>query len=207
MISKMKENVIIIGASGHGKVIADIIKKSGDHLEGFLDDNLHLPHQFIGFPILGNIDSYKKYSNAKFIIAIGKAATRERISKKLTGVLWYTAIHPSSVISSIDVSINEGTVIMATAVINSGAVIGKHCIINSGAIIEHDNVIDDFVHISVGAQLAGNIHVGKRTWIGIGATINNNISICNDCIIGAGGVVIRNITESGIYIGVPAIKS
>ena len=92
---------------------------------------------------------------------------------------------------------------MATAVINSGAYVGKHCIVNSGAIIEHDNKIEDFVHVSVGAKLAGNVHVGKRSWIGIGTAVSNNLSICKDCMIGAGGVVVKDINEPGTYVGVP----
>lgn len=202
----MKESVIIIGASGHGKVIADIILKSDDYIKGFLDDNPKTSNEFIGFPVLGTVDSYKNFPEVKFTIAIGNAQIREKISKKLQNVCWYTAIHPDSVISSIDTLIGRGTVVMANAIINSGTVIGQHCIINSGAIVEHDNEIEDFAHISVGAKLAGNIKIGKRTWIGIGAVVNNNVSICADCIIGAGGVVVKNIEVSGTYIGVPIIK-
>lgn len=99
---------------------------------------------------------------------------------------------------------NQGTVVMANAVINPGAVIGKHCIINTGAIVEHDNTIEDYVHVSVGAKLAGNVHVGRKTWVGIGATVKNNVSVCEDCMIGAGAVVINNIVEKGTYIGIPA---
>ncbi|HIX81308.1 MAG TPA: hypothetical protein H9980_04960 [Candidatus Erysipelatoclostridium merdavium] len=93
---------------------------------------------------------------------------------------------------------------MANAVVNPGASIGKHCIINTSAVVEHDNIIEDYVHISVGAKIAGTVHIGKRTWIGIGATVKNNISICNDCMIGASGVVVKDILIPGTYIGVPA---
>lgn len=87
----------------------------------------------------------------------------------MSDALWYTAVHPTSVISGIQVEISVGTVVMANAVINSCSYIGRHCIINSGAVIEHDNRIEDFVHVSVGAKLAGTVSVGKGTWIGIGA--------------------------------------
>lgn len=195
--------VVIIGASGHGKVIADIIQKSGDKILGFLDDNLNAPNTFIDFPVLGSVDDYKNYE-AEFVIAIGNAAIRENIARKLGDVSWYTAIHPTAVISDIDVKIGAGTVIMANAVINSGSTIGKHCIINSGAIVEHDNKIEDFVHVSVGAKLAGTVNVGKSTWIGIGASVSNNINLCGNCMIGAGAVVVKNIREEGTYVGVPA---
>lgn len=196
------KSVIIIGASGHGKVVADIIQKSGDKVLGFLDDNPNLPDTFIGFPVLGTLSDYRDY-DAEFVIAIGNAEIRERITEKLNNVCWYTAIHPTAVISGIGVKIDVGTVVMANAVINSGSIIGKHCIINSGAVVEHDNKIEDFVHVSVGAKLAGTVSVGKGTWIGVGASVNNNVNICGVCMIGAGAVVVKDIEEAGTYIGVP----
>lgn len=201
------KTVIIIGASGHGKVIADIVKKSKDKIIGFLDDNLNMDNEFIGFPVLGAVSEYKQYINqAEFIIAIGNASIRKKISEQLCKVKWYTAIHPKAVISDIDVTIEEGTVIMANAVVNSGARIGKHCIINSSSVVEHDNFIGDYSHISVGTKLAGTVCVGELSWIGIGACVSNNINICGECVVGAGAVVIRDITEKGTYVGVPAKK-
>ena len=203
---KMKENIIIIGASGYGKVVADIILQSGNNVFGFLDDNTEIGETFIGFPVLGEIDNYIKYPKAKYIVAIGNEKIREKIVDKLIRVSWYTAIHPKAIVSKIDTYIGEGSVIMASAVINAGAKIGKHCIINTGSIVEHDNKIEDFVHVSVGAKLAGNVCIGKKTWIGIGATVSNNIKICSDCIVGAGAVVVQDICGQGIYIGIPAKK-
>lgn len=200
----MSESVVIIGASGHGKVIADIILKSGDSIQGFLDDNKELGDSFIGYPILGNVRDYKKYLDCKFIIAIGNADIRERIVNKLSDAKWYTAIHPTAVISLIGVKIGEGTVIMANSVINSCSCIGKHCILNTSSVIEHDNQVDDFVHTSVASSLAGSVKVGKKTWIGTGATVSNNITICEECYIGAGAVVVKDINKKGTYVGVPA---
>ena len=198
------QQVIIIGASGHGKVVADTILQSGDQVRGFLDDNPELGESFIGFPVLGTVDQFVDYPDAKFVVAIGNVKIREKIVEKLAGVSWYTAIHPRAAISSLDTSIGEGTVVMADAVINAGAKIGKHCIINTGAVVEHDNRIEDFAHISVGAKLAGTVHVGKGTWIGIGATVKNNVEICEECMIGAGAVVVSDVYKSGTYIGIPA---
>lgn len=200
----MDQQVIIIGASGYGKVVADAILQSGDHVYGFLDDNPELGDSFIGFPVLGTVDHFGNYPDAKFVVAIGNAKIRESIVEKLGGVSWYTAIHPRAIISPLETSIGEGTVVMAEAVINAGTKIGNHCIINIGAVIEHDNKIEDFVHVSVGAKLAGNVHVGKSTWIGIGVTVKNNISICRECTIGAGAVVVKDIDVPGTYVGVPA---
>lgn len=200
----MNESVIIIGAGGHGKVIADMICQSGDRVEGFLDDNPKLGKSFIGFPVLGRISEYRRYPEAKYVVAIGSAVIRERIVSELKNVNWYTAVHPRAVISNLETEIGEGTVIMANAVINPGTKIGKHCIINSGAIIEHDNKIEDFVHVSVGAKLAGTVHIGKGSWIGIGAVVRNNLSVCAGCTVGAGGVVVKNLELPGVYLGVPA---
>ena len=95
---------------------------------------------------------------------------------------------------------------MAGAVINSDTVIGDGCIINTAASVDHDCMIENYVHVAVGAHLCGTVHVGKNTWIGAGATVSNNINICNDCMIGAGAVVTKDIHEEGIYIGVPVTK-
>ena len=189
----MNKKVIIIGAGGHGNVIADTVQANNDILVGFLDDN--------NINAIDKISGYKKYNDCLFVVGIGNAKLREKFSKLKCN--WYTAIHPTAVISKSCV-IEEGTVVMANAVINANAQIGKHCIINTGAIVEHNDMIDDYAHISVGAKLGGTVRIGKRTWVGIGATVKNNIAICNDCVIGAGAVVVDDIIYPGIYKGIPA---
>ncbi len=199
------KKVIIIGGSGHGKVVADIVINSGDEVAGFLDDDESIK-ECAGLKVLGKPEDYKKYACCEFVIAVGNAEIREKISTKMPEVKWYTAINPTATVSKLDVKIGDGTVIMPGAIINAGTKIGKHCIINSGAIVEHDNVIEDFSHISVGAKLGGTVTIGKSTWVGIGATVSNNIEICGGCTIGAGAVVVKDITENGTYVGVPARK-
>ena len=199
------QHVIIIGTGGHAKVVADIIKTSGDIIYGFLDD-IKPVGTFLGYPVLGKTSEYTKYMRYKFIIAIGDSHARENISTMMKDVSWYTAIHPSAIISSIETSVGIGSVICANSVINPCASIGKHSIINTNATIEHDISVGDFSHISVGSKLAGHVSIGTHTWIGIGATIKNNITVCDNCMIGAGAVVVSNITTSGTYIGVPAIR-
>lgn len=194
------KDVIIIGAGGHARVIADIVRCCGDRCLGFLDDAV----QDAALPVLGKVDDYVNYPDAEFVIGIGNAAVRRKIAGELAGVNWYTAIHPTAVVSEMDVTIGGGSVVMANAVINPGTAIGAHCIINTAAVVEHDNRIGDFAHISVGAKLAGTVSVGEDTWVGIGAVVSNNLSICGGCMIGAGTVVVRSITESGTYVGVPA---
>ena len=192
------KKLVIIGASGHGKVIADIALKIGYEEIVFLDDNETLT-ECAGFPVVGKSSQAVEIDGDK-IIAIGNAKIRERIQSTIETVI---LIHPNAVISR-RVEIGEGSVVMAGAVINSDVVIGKGCIINTGASVDHDCMIGDFAHVSVGAHVAGTCQIGERTWIGAGATVSNNVNICSDCMIGAGAVVIKDIDKAGTYIGVPA---
>lgn len=190
--------LIIIGASGHGKVIADIALKNGYQDIVFLDDDNTIK-ECAGYPVIGKTEKAASMTGDK-IIAIGNADIRERIAQSIDTI---SLIHPNAVISR-RVKIGKGTVVMAGAVINSDAIIGNQCIINTGATVDHDCVIEDFSHVSVGAHIAGSCHIGTKTWVGAGATISNNVSVCNNVIIGAGSVVIKNIVNSGTYVGIPS---
>lgn len=203
----MHKKVVIIGAGGHAKVIADIIEKSGDEIIGFLDDKIEKNTIIIkDYKVIGDLNNRFSLAIAnedyEFIIAIGDNKKRKEISTS-PNLKFYTAIHPSAQIG-INVEIEEGTVIMANVCINSSSRVGKHCIINTGAIIEHDNIIENYVHISPNATLGGTVKVEELTHIGIGATVKNNVTICKNCTVGAGAVVVKNIIEEGTYIGVPA---
>ena len=200
----MFNRLIIIGAGGHGKVIADTAVKNKYTDISFLDDNA--TGDCLGFPIIGTTAEIEKYNDGKtdFVIAVGNNAIRKRIAEKYD-VNWVALIHPSAVIGT-NVKIGKGTVIMAGAVLNSCATVGNHCIVNTCAVVEHDNVIEDYVHISPKAALGGTVHIGVGTHIGIGASVKNNINICENCSIGAGAVVVKDIIESAVYIGVPAKK-
>lgn len=189
--------LIIIGAGGHGKVVADIAVKAGYKDVVFLDDGTI--QDCVGFPVIGKTALCSVLEGDK-IVAVGNAQVRERFQNEMDAI---TLVHPDAVIG-IDVKISSGTVIMAGAVVNSCTVIGEGCIINTCASVDHDCKLGNFVHIAVGAHLAGDCVVGERTWIGAGATVNNGVRICGDCIIGAGAVVIRDINEQGTYVGCPA---
>lgn len=190
--------LIIIGASGHGKVIADIAVKNGYEDIVFLDDDESIK-ECAGFPVIGKGQDAKALEGDK-IVAIGNATIRERIQKEIETV---TLIHPDAVIGR-RVVLGKGTVVMAGAIINSDTVIGDGCIINTAASVDHDCVVEDYSHVAVGAHLCGTVHIGKRTWIGAGATVSNNIIICDNCMVGTGTVVISNIDAPGTYVGVPA---
>ena len=200
----MNKKVVIVGAGGHGKVVADIVICSGDTVMGFLDDRA--AGAVAGIPVLGKLSDWVEYPDCEFVVAVGNSAAREEIAAKMADARWYTAVHPAAVVSELDTAIGVGSVVMANAVVNPGAKIGRHCIINTAAVVEHDNVIEDFAHISVGAKLAGTARIGKGAWVGVGAVVSNNLSVCGDCMIGAGAVVVKNIDEPGVYVGVPAKK-
>lgn len=201
---RMNRRIVIVGASGHGKVIADIAKRNGYAEIVFLDDNASLK-ECSGYPVVGTSKDAERYGDSDFIVAIGNARIRQKIQLSLAenGKRLATLIHPNAVIGE-NVSLDEGTVVMAGAVINPCVKIGKGCIINTCASVDHDCMIGDFVHISVGAHVAGTVAIGNRTWIGIGGVVSNNIEITDDCMIGAGAVVVKNIPESGTYVGAPA---
>ncbi|MDD3184929.1 MAG: acetyltransferase [Anaerostipes sp.] len=202
-MSKSKKRLIIVGASGHGKVILDLAVLCGYQVLGFLDDG-DKPHTFQGCQMLGNTNQYETYKDeAEFVIAIGNQNIREQVVQKMQGVQFATLIHPRAVIG-MNVELGEGTVVMANAVVNSGAKIGKHCILNTASVVEHDNILEDYVHISPGVVLAGTVQVGKKTHVGVGVVVRNNIRITKDCTIGVGAVVVEDIVNPGIYIGVPA---
>lgn len=201
----MDKELIIIGASGHGKVVADIAELNGYTKISFLDDDRE-KIECSGYSIIGTTNEIDQY-DCDVIIGIGNSKIREKLQNELEhkGFNFPVLIHPNSTIAN-KVRIGNGTVVMAGSVINSDTIIGRGCIINTCSSVDHDNLIGDFVHISVGAHLAGTVKVGDGTWVGIGSVVSNNITICNDCMIGAGTTVIRDINLSGTYLGVPARK-
>lgn len=191
----------IIGASGHGKVVADIAKKNGYSEIVFLDDDESV-HECGGYPVIGK-STEAGMIDADVIIGIGNAGARKQIQESIPDEKLVTLIHPDAVVAE-DVVVGKGTVVMAGAVINPGTHLGKGCIINTCSSVDHDCTVGDFVHVAVGSHLCGTVNVGDGTWIGAGATVSNNVSICSDCMIGAGAVIVDDIKESGTYVGVPA---
>lgn len=202
----MKRNLLIIGAGGQGKVVADIAKRMNQWEEiAFLDDNEKIK-SVLGYKVIGKTSEYNKYlKEFDVFVGIGNNDIRHMFHKELENKFASipTLIHPSTIIGE-NVEIGKGTVIMPGVIINSSTKIGKGCIINTGSIIDHDNEIGDFVHISPGVRLAGSVEIGNKSWLGIGSVVINNINIAEESVIGAGAVVISHITEKGTYVGVPA---
>ena len=201
----MSRRLIILGASGHGKVAADIAIRCGYEEILFLDDNPEAM-ECLGWPVVGRVSEADGYQG-DFFVAIGNPTVRERIQNKLEGQGKNLAllIHPSAILG-IGVTIGKGSILMAGVVVNPCAEIGKGCILNTAASVDHDCKVGDYVHVSVGAHIAGTVTIGAKTWIGVGAAVKNNVTIAQNCMIGAGATVVRSITEAGTYIGTPARK-
>ena len=188
--------MILIGASGHGKVVADILMLSGEKEIIFWDDNPLA--NITGYPVM-----YREHTaQENVILCIGNNATRKQIAESAS-YTYKTAIHPSAILSG-DVLIGTGSVVMAGAIINPGSKIGKHCIVNTAAIIEHDAMLADYIHISPNATLAGNVIVREGAWVGAGATVIQGITLGCWSVVGAGSVVIKDVPDYAVVVGNPA---
>jgi acetyltransferase EpsM len=190
--------MILIGASGHAKVIVNILTLNGIEIDYFIDANQQL-NEFLGRKVLAENDFH--FENQKAIISIGANHIRKRIS--LQKLSFISAIHPRAIIDN-SVTIGEGTVVMASAVLNANAQVGTHCIINTSCSIDHDCMIDDFVHISPGAILCGGVHVGEGSHVGAGAIVIPNIKIGKWVTIGAGSVIINDLPDLAVVVGNPS---
>jgi len=185
--------IYLYGASGHAKVILDILEAQGKDVGGLIDDNPDVK-ELCGYPV-----SHGFQGEESVIISIGNNAIRKKIAAQLQ-THFATAVHPSAIVSP-RAEVGEGTVVMQGAIIQSGANIGKHCIINTGASVDHECQVDDFVHISPHATLCGNVTVGEGTWIGAGTTVIQGIHIGKGCVVGAGSVVSHDIPDGYLAVG------
>jgi sugar O-acyltransferase (sialic acid O-acetyltransferase NeuD family) len=205
----MKEKIFIFGASGHAKVVIDIIEKQGLYeIEFLVDDDLNLRgRNFFGYQVLGGKDALLGLSGAprKVMVAIGSNKARGMVAEWLEdqGFALITAIHGSAQLGR-EVSVGPGSVVMANAVINSATIIGKNSIINTRASVDHDCHLGDNVHIAPGATLCGTVAVGAGTFVAAGATVIPNLTIGKDCIVGAGAVVLRDVPDGAVVVGNPA---
>lgn len=192
--------IILIGASGHGKVIAELIDLNGRHLSCFYDNDKN-KKELAKYPVAHYLKE-KVIASHDFIISIGDNKLRKGITEQ-NNFSYTKLFHPKAIISDF-ARIKEGTVAMAGSVVNPGSVIGAHVILNTNCNIDHESVLEDFVHISPGVSIAGNVSVGEGTHVGIGATVIQNVCIGKYCIIGAGAVVINDIPDHAVVVGIPA---
>lgn len=197
----------ILGASGHGKVIADIAELNGYKEIHFFDDRWPLLNKVEHWQVSG--DTQTLLSNVSYfnltVVAIGNNSIRLAKHHQLlvAGALSPPLVHPQAVVSRY-AQLGQGCVVMAGAIINPFCRIGEACIINTSASIDHDCQLEDGVHISPGAHLAGAVRVGQRSWIGIGAQVKQLLSIGIDSIVGAGATVVNNVLDKQVVVGTPA---
>lgn len=214
----MKENccvqdLYIIGAGGFGREVAWLVERINKvtptwNLRGFIDDDeSRWGTMEDGYPVLGGCRYLKKLGEICAVCAVGSAVTRKRIIQNLEGspVKYATLIDPS-VLTSKRVKVGEGTIICAGTIVTTDIEIGNHVIVNLDCTIGHDDFICDFVTIYPSANVSGNVKLGTCCEIGTGVQIIQGKTIASNVIIGAGSVVVRDILESGTYVGCPARK-
>lgn len=200
-------HILLYGAGGHGKVVADCIERAGTFtIAGFVDDEK--TGELYGYPIVGGSESIAS-AHAKGIryafASIGNPTARQSVEQLLrtAGFEIPTVIHPSAQCAR-ESSLGEGTVLMPGTVIGPSVIIGPGCIVNTNASVDHDCMLGSYVHIAPGAHLAGDIRVGDRSHIGIGSVIREGITIGKDVFVGAGSVVVQDLPHGCTAYGVPA---
>ncbi|MFV8335287.1 acetyltransferase [Flavobacterium sp. RSP29] len=196
----METKIYLFGASGHCKVVIDVIASTQELLVSAIVDDQPLLEALYGIPIF-HTNCVETFSDKQFIVSVGNNYTRKKIVTRLAAI--YTiAVHAKAIVSS-HTTIGKGTVIMAGVVLNADVVVGQHCIINTAAVVEHDCKVGDFVHVSPNAVLAGGVTVGEGAHIGIGATVIQGIKIGKWATIGAGSVIISDIPDYALVVGNP----
>jgi sugar O-acyltransferase (sialic acid O-acetyltransferase NeuD family) len=206
----MSQKIIILGAGGHAKVLADALLSQGAPLIGFTDQDSSLHgKKIVGNPVLGNDDVIFKYDIKDILLvngigSAGNLSLRRSVFEKFKniGFSFAEVVQTGAQISRF-ASFGEGTQIMGGTILQAGCTLGTNCIINTGATIDHDTIIGNHVHIAPGATLSGNITIGNSTHIGVGATLIQGIKVGQHCLIAAGAVIVCDIPPFSKVVGVP----
>ncbi len=201
------KKIIIMGAGGHGQVVADaLLQIEGAAPVAFVDENPKvIGTEVMGIPVPGGNAAITKIEHDGIVIALGNNELRKRIFNELNaaGEKLFTVIHPAAIIAP-DVKIGEGCMILAGAVINTQAVIKDGTIINTNSTIEHHNVVGPHAHIAPGSTLGGGVIVGEEAMVGIGATVLPRTIIGKNAVLGGGSTAIQDIPDHATAVGVPA---
>lgn len=201
------KRLAILGASGHGKVVADIAECCGWQQVDFFDDawpdlqqNGHWKIVGSTSALLANLGNYDGVA-----VGIGSNVIRYQKLRELAGAgaQLVSLLHPAAIVSQY-ASIGIGSVVMAGAIVNAGACVGDGSILNTGCSVDHDCTLGEAVHISPGARLAGSVSVGDFCWVGIGACVRQGTSIGTRAVIGAGAAVVHDVSDGVTAVGVPA---
>lgn len=195
------KRLTIIGAGGHGKVVAETAEMDGYDDIVFRDDAY--PEKQKNGPWLVVGRSGEKGGDGPVFLAIGQNRIRSRMWEDLLIEDSPVLQHPSAIFSKY-AKVSAGSLVAAGSIVNAGVIVGKAVILNTGCSVDHDCRVADFVHISPGARLAGNVSIGARSWVGIGAVVREGITIGKDVTIAAGAVVIKDVPNGQTVSGVPA---
>ncbi len=205
-------SIVIIGAGGHGKVVADIVERQGRYsIAGWVDSGREPGQRFCGYAVLGPVeelpDLATRYPVAGAILAIGKNYDRRAVAERLTleapDLRFITAVHPSAAVGR-GATLGPGTVVMAQAVVNSDAEVGAHCILNTGSSLDHDCRMDDFASLAPGVAVGGNVSIGTCSAVSIGASVLHRVTIGEHTVVGAGAVVLKDLPGHCVAYGAPA---
>lgn len=202
----MHSELVVYGAGGHGKVVAEILAAAGHEVHGFIDDNVRLHGSWVlGLPVFPAVDWLDSHAGCSVALGIGDNRARERaaIVARDHGCRLVIAIHPAAIIAR-SAKIGDGAALMPAAVLNPDCEIGEGAIVNSGAIVEHDVRVGRYAHLSPNSALGGGAQIGDYSQIGMGATVLPLRRIGSNCVIGAGAVVLDDIADNQIAYGVPA---
>ena len=202
--------LVIWGAAGHAKVVADVVRTHPEfELAGLIDDTAPQRRGELhgGIPILGGREVLDGLlaNGTRLVFGFGDNAARLRIGAEMVarGFVFPTLVHPTAVVSP-SAQIGAGSFVAAGAIVNADARVGAQVIVNSGAIVEHDNEVGDGVHLSPRACLSGWVRVGRGSWIGAGAVVRDRITIGARCVVGVGSVVVADIPDAMMAYGCPA---
>lgn len=203
-------HLLILGASGHGKVVGDCAVVGAGWAEIlYFDDRWPELNTCGPWQVVGTSEAFlsEEWDEGQAFVAIGNAVTRLTWLRRLEAdeIPLATVVHPQSVISP-HALIGEGSLVAAGAVVNIGSQLGLGCIINTGATVDHDCVLGDGVHVCPGVHLAGDVHVGESSWLGIGCVVRQGIRIGANVTVGAGAVVVANVPDGLTVVGVPAMS-
>lgn len=192
--------VYLYGASGHAKVVIEILELQQITVAGLVDDNPDIK-KLLDYKVQLMTELQANQQPMEMILSIGNNIVRKKLAAQLT-VQFIKAIHPDANIST-RATLGHGTMVMAGATVNSEATIGEHVIVNTNSSVDHDCIIDNFAHIAPNASLAGNVFVGEGAHVGIGASVIQEIKIGKWSTIGAGAVITKDVPDYAVVVGNP----